>query len=174
MFKDRLYGEHIYLAKAKPKDMDAMFKNYWSDKVTAKYMLWEPIETIEQAKAKIDGTLDFQSKNPITYLVYLKENDEAIGMAGFIEIAENIYEECGIGIGSRYVHKGYGKEILGALIDHIFNDLGGTKIIYSAMQENVASRRLAEHFGFKYKYSVAKVRVFDNYHFISDFYELEK
>ena len=40
----------LILAKAKPEDLESIYNNYWKHEITAKYMLWTPCKSLEEAK----------------------------------------------------------------------------------------------------------------------------
>ena len=45
--------EKIILRKARTEDLDSMWNNIWQDKEFAKFMLWKPVENIEEAKIRL-------------------------------------------------------------------------------------------------------------------------
>ena len=53
MFTDRIETKDLILAKAKIEDTDKIWHNYWSDLESAKFMLWKPTETKEEAIARM-------------------------------------------------------------------------------------------------------------------------
>ena len=171
MLIQRLDGKDIYLAKAKMEDVDSILQNFWSDESSAKYMLWQPTKTKEDALIRMEKTINFQ-KNHFTFLIYEKETNQAIGMAGFLEAEPGVFEECGIGMGSKFTGRGYGTQVVLVLIDYLFKNLNAKKVVYSAMRENIPSKKLAEKLGFKYTHSENKVRDFDGFQFVCDCFEM--
>ena len=91
-----------------------------------------------------------------------------------IEISHKIYEDGGIGIGKKYVGKGYGKQILNALIEYTFTKLGADKIICSCHTDNIPSAKLQQTCGMKYSHSKMVTRSKDNLTYKSDYYEITK
>ena len=144
-----LVGEHIILRKAKPSDYNSMLKNIWSDEEVYKWMLFKPTLTEIEAIDRTNRSIEFQ-KDHYAYFVALKDTDEAIGYCGIKEYEENKYEECGICIARQYQNKGYGKEILELLFDLAFNKLNGSTFRYGYFTNNIKSKKLANHFNFKY------------------------
>ncbi|MBO4639824.1 MAG: GNAT family N-acetyltransferase [Treponema sp.] len=171
----KLETEHLILRKAQKKDLDSIYKNVWSDSSLAKYMLWTPLNSIEEAEERLIKVFEFQKTNN-NFFVCLKATDEVIGFAGIIQNQEEpeVYEAGGICIASKYQKKGYGKEVLSALASLIFNELGGLKFHYSCFKENIASANLSESLGFKYINTVKKIRRHDNLEYDSMEFELEK
>lgn len=137
----------LILDKAKFSDWEEMYRNVWSQAECAKYMSWNLTKSEEDAKIRIQKTIEFQ-KSHDTYLVYEKTSKKAIGFAGVEKMFSYTYEEAGICLGADYIGKGYGKQILKALMDYVKNEYGAKEFLYSAREENKASNRLAASFGF--------------------------
>lgn len=137
----------LIIDKAKLEDWEDMYRNVWSRRECARYMMWRVTENEEDAKIRIGKTIEFQ-KTHDTYLVYEKKSGKAIGFAGVEKSEPFVYEEAGICLGSDYWGKGYGKQILEGLIEYVKDKFGAREFIYSAREENTASKRLAEALGF--------------------------
>ena len=84
---------------------------------------------------------------------YEKEDSVPIGFAGMRETDKGIFEDSGIAVGVSYTGKGYGKQILSALLSQAFEELGAQKFIYSCWAENIPSNKLAESAGLKFSHS---------------------
>ena len=91
----------------------------------------------------------------------LKETDEAVGLCALRENEPGRFEEAGICIAPKCQGKGYGKEIVSLLLDLAFRKLGAADLRYGYFRENVKSRKVAEHFGFRYDRSEEMVRPWD-------------
>lgn len=137
----------LIIDKAKFSDWEDMYKNVWSQPECAKYMMWRLTESEEDAKIRIQKTIEFQ-KNHDTYFVYEKDSGKAIGFAGVEKVFSYAYEEAGICLGSGYMGKGYGKQILKALMDYVKKEFDAKEFLYSTREENTASKKLAASFGF--------------------------
>ena len=157
---DTLTGEKIILRKAKMSDYKSMLKNAWGDEEVYKWMLFQPTFTEEDAIDRCKRSIEFQ-KNHYAYFVALKNTDEAIGLCGIREYEPHKFEECGICIATKYQGEGIGKEILGLLLDLVFNKLDGDSFRYGYYQDNVKSKALAMHYGFKYYVTEEKIRPWD-------------
>lgn len=171
MFIDRLETKDLILAKAKVEDTPGIWQNFWSDKESAKYMLWKPTETIEEANSRMEKTINYQ-KDHLAFFVYEKSTMEPIGMAGFYEVEAGVYEDSGIGMGSKFAGKGYGTQILQVLIDYLFNELKINKILYSCFRENVVSHKLVSKFDFNYLFTIADVREWDGLEYAVDYFQM--
>lgn len=144
----------LLLKKAEFEDWKAMYRNVWSKPETAKYMAWRVTTDEEDARARIQKTIEYQ-ENHDTYLVYEKKSGQAIGFAGVEEIEPYIYQDASIALGSEYVKKGYGKQILQLLLEYC-RSLGGKEFYYSTRANNEASKALALSCGFTYQYAEKK------------------
>lgn len=137
----------LVLNKAKFSDWKDMYNHVWSQAESAKYMEWRITQNESEARIRIQKTIVFQ-KNHDTYLVYEKASGQAIGFAGIERTAPGVYQETGICLGPDYVSKGFGKQILQALIQYCKREFGAREFFYTTREENTASNRLAESLGF--------------------------
>lgn len=137
----------LILDKAKFSDWEGMYHNVWSHPESAKYMLWKVTTSESDARVRIQKTIEYQ-KNHDTYVVYEKAGGNPIGFAGIEKAAPAIYGETGICLGPDYVGKGFGRQILRALIQYCKENFGATEFLYSAREKNEAANRLAVSLGF--------------------------
>ena len=137
----------LILDKGKLSDWKDMYYNVWRHPESARYMLWSPTTNEHDAPARMERTIAFQKEHD-TYLVHEKATGKAIGFAGVEKVADGIYEEAGICLGPDYVGKGYGRQILRALIQYCKERHGAVEFRYTTRAENVASVALARSFGF--------------------------
>ncbi len=150
-----LETQDLLLDKAKFPDWEPMYRNVWSYPESARYMMWSVTTSEEDAKVRIQKTIEFQKAHD-TYLVYERKTGEAIGFAGVEKAEPGVWEEAGICLGPRYVGKGYGKQILKCLIRYCKEELGATEFRYSSWEANEASKGLAKSLGFQLIGSVEK------------------
>ena len=120
-FKEQLETKDLILAKAKQEDLLSIYNNYWCNSNSAKYMLWTPQKNLEEAQVRLDKTIAFQ-KDHFAFFVYEKQTGEAIGQAAMFELENGVWEDGGIGIGEKFVGKGYGKQILNCFIEYLFEN----------------------------------------------------
>ena len=157
---EQLTGENILLRKARPEDWQSMLKNVWSDERVYRWMLYQPTFTPQDAQAHCQRSILFQ-KEHFGYFVALKETDEAIGLCAIKEEAPGHFEESGICIGVPHQSRGYGREIVFLLLGLAFEKLGAEDFRYGYFQDNLRSKKLAEHFGFVFDRSFDLVRPWD-------------
>ena len=170
---EQLETEHLILRKAEEKDLDSIYNNVWSDERLNEMMFWENTKSYEEAKDRLNRTIEYQKKNPV-FFVCLKDTDEVIGFGGVRLIGPDVYEDSGICIAKKYQGKGYGKELLKALIDYSFYELKGEQFVYSCFVENDISRNLCLDFNFKFLKRSQQVRDRDSKTINLDFYYLNK
>lgn len=164
---DRIETAHLVLRKARNDDLDAIWKNIWSDREVAKYMYWQPTDTHEDAISRLERTIVYQSKN-YAWFVCLKETDEPIGFAGLRVREDGSCEESGVCIAVRYHRRGYGQEAVKALVDFAFNTLGADRFHLACVHENIASRSLIVSLGSQYTGSFTAAREWDGKEFTFD------
>lgn len=172
-YKQKLETKDLILGKAKLDDVESIYNNYWKSEQTAKFMNWTVCKTLEEAKERIKMVIDFQ-KNHMAYFVYDKKTNQAIGMAAFVEIEPDVYEDGGVGLGENFVGCGYGKQILNCFIEYIFNDLKAKKIICSCNTNNTPSAKLQQSCGLKFSHSEMVTRKKDNLTYQSDVYVITR
>lgn len=170
---DYFVGKTIIIRKAKESDLDNAFKNIWSDKSLFKYMFYDSTENIEEAKKRLDRTIEYQ-KNNYAYFICLKETDEVIGFCGMKDLGNGEYQETGVAITSRYQSSGIGKEVSFLMLDYVFNTLKGEKFICECMENNVKSKGLIKLLGFKLFDTYSTVSYYDNLEHVIECYYLDK
>lgn len=138
----------LLLAKGRPRDWKDMYENVWSHPETARYMYWSVTEDPADAPARMQRTIGFQSKHD-GWCVYEARSGKAIGFTNLDQVDPETCEEGGIALGPNFVGKGYGTEILQALLDRARLVYGAKRFLCSARERNTASRRLIEAFGFR-------------------------
>ena len=173
MNTDRFETEHLVLRKARDADLDAIWHNVWEDESIAKMMLWQPTKTREAAEDRMRRTKNYQKSFP-AYFVCLKETDEPIGFGGFREIGEGEFEESGVCFAVPYQNRGFGKEVLRALVTLAFEGFGGHRFVAGCFHENLRSVAVIKGCGFVYTHSSHETRDWDGYEYLCDFYELRK
>lgn len=164
----------LILKKAEFDDWQDMYKNVWSREETARYMLWEVTRSEDDAKSRMERTIAYQQKNPNAYTVFEKATGKAIGFAGMLEIEPGVFEDCGVALGPEFVGRGYGKQILNALVEQVFTTLNARKLICSCRSENEASRRLQLSCGFCFSHTENRIDPRNESEYILEFYEMKK
>ena len=143
MYEDLiLEGKDILLKKASFDDWVDIFKNLWCHPESARYMLWDPTFTEEEARARMERTLAFQQSEKYAFFVYEKKQGKAIGFAAMKEIEKGVFDVMGIALGPAYTGRGYGRQVLELLIREAFEEAGAERFLASCQAENLPSHRL--------------------------------
>ena len=149
MTKDLLEGERLLIRKARKSDLDSIFRNIYSDEVLLETMFLDITKNKEEAGLRLARAMEFQKDKPL-FFVALRGTDEVIGFCGIREESPGIYSEAGICIARKYQRRGYASEVLSVLLNYAFADCGAKAFAYYCMSHNVASKALAQKFGFRY------------------------
>ena len=139
----------LILKKAKEEDWEKIYKNLWCHKESAKYMLWDVTTSEVEAIDRMQRTVAFQKVNKYAFFVYEKANNMPIGFAGMKEIQPGVYEDTGIAIGPNFTRKGYGIQILNALVEEA-KSCGAHRFVASCRKQNIASHNLQMRCGFHF------------------------
>ncbi len=163
----------LILRKPEYEDWKSMHRNLWSHAESAKHMLWKPTESEEDARLKMERTVAYAKQHPGQYIVCEKRNGEVIGFAGIEQTGEGIFKDTGIALGPAFVGRGYGKQILLALIQYVKENCHAAEFICSCRRANVASAKLQLSCGLTYTYSEDKVDSRTGEQYILDYYSKE-
>ena len=171
---DMIETKDLILRKASFEDWRPMYENVWSREETAKFMFWDVTRSEEDARSRMERTIAFQKVTPFGLTVIEKATGNAIGFAGMKEIEPGVFEDIGVALGPEFVGKGYGKQILSAFVEELFNRQGAKKIICSCRSQNEASRQLQLSCGFTFSHTEEKVDPRNGEPYVLEFYELKK
>ena len=116
-----LETKDLILKKAVFEDWPDIYRNLWRHWESARYMLWNVTGSEEEAMDRMRRTLAWQAGHEHMYFVDEKTAGKAIGFAGMKELAPGVWEEAGVGLGPDYVGRGYGGQILDALLQSAFS-----------------------------------------------------
>lgn len=150
---ERIVTPRLILRKSRFEDWSDLYLNVWSREESARYMMWSVTLSEEDARARMLRTLEYEKTHPYKYVVEEKRSGRVIGWAGVEELAGGVWGETGIALGPEFFRRGYGREIVGALLSLCRDTLGAKVFIYAARRENTASAALARASGFAYERS---------------------
>ena len=140
--KDLIFG------KARFEDWRAMYHNVWSRPESFRYMVPELSPDEAEAQERMRRTIGFQAERETAYTIFLKSTGEAIGFTGIAPLEGDVWEETGICLGPDFWGRGYGWQVLQALLA-LAKEWGAKTFQYSSWEENAASRALAAKAGFR-------------------------
>lgn len=163
--------EDLILDKGRLSEWKALYENVWKHEETARYMMWRAKRTEQEGYEMTQGYLAFQEANPTAYVVYEKQSKTPIGYAGMKETSKGVFEDSGIAVGPQYTRRGYGRQILCALLEQAFQELGAQKFIYSCWAENIPSNKLALSVGLCFSHSEETIDPRSGKPFIMNYYE---
>lgn len=164
-----LETQNLILKPYEEKYAEKTHENFFCQEETAKYMLWKPTQTTEEAKERLER---WSNNWKYFWIIHDKTTDEPIGFLGTDEVEPNIYGHLGLCVGLEYKGKGYGSQVLKKCIDYL-SLKGATEIRYSHFKENIASQKLAEKMGFQFVKEGMRTRAWDNKEFKEYFYLLK-
>ena len=127
----------------------------------------------EEAVARMERTIAFQSAHDYHWTVVEKSSGQAIGWAGMRQQASGVWGETGIAIGPDFTGKGYGKQLLQYLVDYARDELGATKFLACCRPENLPSKRMQLSCGFTYTHSETVIHPRDQVPYVLDHYAKE-
>ena len=159
----------LRFAKARFEDWEDLYRNVWSRPETARYMLWRVTDSEEEARARMERTISWQSGHDV-WTVYERSGGQAIGWAGLAELSPGVWQETSIALGPDFAGRGYGRQILELLMD-IARERGGTEFRCSARAENDASRALLRSCGFALTGTERKIDPRDGTPYLLEHYE---
>ena len=162
--------EDLILRKGVFEDWSSIYENVWRHPETARYMLWDVTTSEDEARSRMERTLRWQAEHD-AYFVEEKSTGRCIGFAGFIEIAPAVYEDTGVALGPEFVDRGYGTQVLNALLTIAFDRRNGQVFIGSARSENAASIALQCSCGFVYTHSESRTDPRSGEEYTLNFYE---
>lgn len=152
-----LETQDLILKKCEFNDWKDMYQNIWCHEESTKCMLWKITTSEEAAKERILKCIAAQEMSAYNWTVYEKKSGQAIGWAVMEEVEQDVFEDQGIAIGPAFTGKGYGKQIVNAMVELARDELGAKKLILSYRSQNVASRKMQEACGFVYSHSEEKI-----------------
>lgn len=161
----------LLLRKARLEDWRDLYQNVWSRPEAARYMLWQVSENEEDARRRMERTVDFHRDHDV-YLIVEKKSGQVAGFTGLERLGPERFQEAGIVLGPDFAGRGYGKQILALLLDWAAA-LGGREFFYSARRENKASQALARSFGFVFQQAETKTDPRTGEEYLLDHYRKE-
>ena len=142
----------LILRQGSADDWQDLYCNLWSREDVFRYM-FNKASPDEEAGCKRTNLYARMHKEVKTeFFVCEKASGQVIGIAGIKELKIGKWTITDIAIGPDFHGKGYGKQIVTALLNLAF-ELGATEVAYDCFTQNVASKRLALSCGFTYTHS---------------------
>jgi len=133
--------ERLLLRKLQPEDIYEYYERLFGDADVSRYMLFQPHQDISESMASLQRKLDrYDRENYYSWGVTLKGDDSLIGLIELLRFDE-ASQSCSFVylLGCDYWNKGYGTEMLKAVIRFAFREMGVRRIVADHMSKNPAS-----------------------------------
>lgn len=139
----------LILEKAVPADWEDMYRNVWSRPACCRYMFWDLTVNEADARDRMARTIRWQETHD-AWIIREKAGGRVIGFTGVVLEDPETAEEQGVCLCPEYWRKGYGTQVLQALMAYAQTQLHAKRFVCRARKENTASRKLIEKEGFSF------------------------
>ena len=133
--------ERLLLRKLQPEDIYEYYERLFGDADVSRYMLFQPHQDISESMESLQRKLDrYDQENYYSWGVTLKGDDSLIGLIELLRFDE-ASQSCSFVylLGCDYWNKGFGTEMLKAVIRFAFREMGVRRIVADHMSKNPAS-----------------------------------
>ncbi len=144
----RIETERVILKILTLQDTEEVFSHFSDAKIT-EFMDIEPCKTSDEAQGIITYHLE---DSGCRWGLFNKENNEFIGTCGFHylrETSDGILAEIGFDLSPSYWGKGFMQEVMRAVIQYGFEEVGFYMLDATVEPENIRSLKLMEILNFK-------------------------
>ena len=145
-----LMTARLRLRALRQEDAPAFFA-VWSDPDAMRYFSFPPMQSLEQAQARIASKLQSQQDGQsLTCVIEVRSSQEVIGDCCLFDCrADQQRAEVGFCLNRRHWGYGYMNEAASVLIDYGFQQVGLRRLEADVDPNNLASIRLLERLGFQ-------------------------
>jgi RimJ/RimL family protein N-acetyltransferase len=150
------------------------FVSYRQDPDIARYQSWDTNYSKEQAMALIESqtvVLIPAKGNWLQLAVHDSESKELLGDLALHSLSDDEFE-IGFTIAKKHQGKGFAKEAVTTLIDHLFQEIGAIRVIANTDSRNTPSISVLKALGFVQDPSKSWVELFKNEMVTVDYFEL--
>lgn len=146
----RLETKRLQLREMTPADVTALLKHFGNPEVV-RYIDMQPIRTIEQANEWLKWMGGhFADRDGLRWGIVLKDTETFIGSAGLHKWnRESRYAGIGVDVAPPYWGAGYATEIMSAVVEFGWKQMGLNRIEADIVQGNNASIHILTKLGFK-------------------------
>ena len=140
----------LILRKFTIADVNALFEIF-SDRQTNRFLPWQPLENIEEAKTFLqERFLSYYDKSSnYRYAICLQKDNKPIG---YVWISDDESRDLGYGLKKEFWNKGIITEAAKAVVERIKRE-GLDYITATHDKNNIASGEVMKKIGMEYKYS---------------------
>ena len=161
----------LILRQGSADDWQDLYHNLWSREEVFRYMFNKPSADEETGRKRTALYAEMHIEVKTEFFVCEKMSGKAIGIAGVKELTPGHWTITDIAIGPDFHNKGYGKQILFALLKLAFEH-GATEVTYDCFAQNTVSKQLALSCGFTYAYSAEAELMKNGEKVILDYYKI--
>lgn len=149
----KLETDRLILRRFELTDAEDMFNNWASSEMVTKYMTWQPYKSITDVCGYIEYIIsEYDNINHYDWIIELKENHQAIGSIGVVNLRDEIEEiEIGYCLSDKYWHNGIMTEAFKRLINFFFTEVEVNRIMARHDVNNSNSGGVMKKCGLKYE-----------------------
>jgi RimJ/RimL family protein N-acetyltransferase len=141
----------LILRAPAPADLDAWHDRIFADPAVTRYVpsrFADPRERAERTLAAVSAS--WAGRGYGIFLMIDKADDQLVGHCGLGYLPDTAEVEIDYALAQAYWGRGLATEAARAVVDFGFAQAGLAEIIGLVVPENIASRRVLEHVGFRY------------------------
>lgn len=142
----------LILRQGAADDWQDLYRNLWSREEIFRYMFNKPCPDEETGRKRTMLYAEMHKEVKTEFFVCENASGQVIGIAGIKELKSGKWTITDIAHGPDFQGKGYGKQIVTALLNLAY-ELGATEVAYDCFTQNAASKQLALSCGFTYSHS---------------------
>lgn len=165
--------QDLILRQGTVDDWKDLCRNLWNRKEVFQYMFNKPSADEETGHKRTALYAEMHKEVKTEFFVCEKVSGQAIGIAGIKEQKPGSWTITDIAIGPDFQGKGYGKQIVTALLKLAFEQ-GATEVFYDCFSQNTVSKQLALSCGFAYAHSEKADLMKNSEKVILDYYIIKK
>ena len=163
----------LILRQGSVGDWQDLYRNLWSREEVFRYLFSKPSRNEEAGRNRTALYAEMHKEVATEFFVCEKASGQAIGIAGIKEWQPRYWTVTDIAIGPDFQGKGYGNQIVRALLELPFK-YGAVEVNYDCFTQNDTSKRLALSCGFTYSHSEEAELLKNGKKVILDHYEVRK
>lgn len=168
-----LEAKDLILRQGAANDWQDLYRNLWSREEVFRYMFNKPSPDEEAGRKRTALYAQMHKEVKTEFFVCEKASGQAIGIAGIKELKPGIWTITDIAIGSDFHGKGYGKQIVTALLNLAFEQ-GADEVAYDCFTQNTVSKQLALACGFTYSHSEEAELLKNGEKVLLDYYTIQR
>ena len=142
----------LLLRPGAPGDGPALYANLWRHAPVFQYLFSRPSPDGAFGCQRTAAYAEMHREVPTEFFVCEKATGQPFGIAGVKPLSPERWTITDVAIGPAFQRKGYGEQIVRALVDLAFSR-GAEEVAYDCFEENEASKRLALRCGFAYDHA---------------------